>query len=231
MEMSAGNSVEHSRQAATAAAGSMWRPSRPRLRADGVDGWLLYDFRGLNPIAADMTAVHRQGGHLATRRWYYLIPAAGEPRGLVHAIERNSLAHLPGTTDAYAGRDAARGRAAAAAARAEARRDGVLAEVRHPVRVARRRRHDRAGARDRRRGGLVRAISSSALRRCGTRRQIATHRTASEKLYRVKDRAFDAIARRTARRRADDRVRHSAADGRLVSRRRAGQRFRSERVG
>src|SRR6058998_619231 len=75
------------------------------LRADGLDGWLLYDFRGLNPIAADLTAVLRQGGHLATRRWYYLIPAIGEPRGLVHAIERDSLAHLPGTTARYAGRD------------------------------------------------------------------------------------------------------------------------------
>src|SRR4029434_4308262 len=75
------------------------------LKADGLDGWLLYDFRGINPIAADVTAGAREGGHLATRRWYYLIPASGEPRGLVHAIEKNSLAHLPGTTERYAGRD------------------------------------------------------------------------------------------------------------------------------
>src|SRR5207237_7632673 len=75
------------------------------LKADGIDAWLLYDFRGLNPIAADVTGVGRQGGHRATRRWYYLIPAEGEPRGLVHAIEKNSLAHLPGSTERYAGRD------------------------------------------------------------------------------------------------------------------------------
>src|SRR6185436_19776168 len=75
------------------------------LAADGVDGWLLYDFRGLNAIAADLTAVARQGGHLATRRWFYLIPSSGAPRGLVHAIERNSLAHLPGQTERYAGRE------------------------------------------------------------------------------------------------------------------------------
>src|SRR5690349_1707092 len=74
------------------------------LRADGVDGWLLYDFRNLNPIATNITGVLRQGGHLATRRWYYLIPATGEPRGLVHAIESQTLAHLPGTTTRYAGR-------------------------------------------------------------------------------------------------------------------------------
>src|SRR5262245_30159523 len=75
------------------------------LRADGLDGWLLYDFHGLNPIAGDLTAVNRQQGHLATRRWFYLIPAAAEPRALVHAIERQTLAHLPGTTERYAGRD------------------------------------------------------------------------------------------------------------------------------
>src|ERR1700704_2163821 len=75
------------------------------LKADGLEGWLLYDFRGINPIAGDITAVARQAGHLATRRWYYLIPAAGEPRGLVHKIEKSSLAHLPGSTTQYAGRD------------------------------------------------------------------------------------------------------------------------------
>ena len=75
------------------------------LQADSLDGWLLYDFRGLNPLAADVTGVGRQGGHLATRRWYYLIPAHGEPRGLVHKIEKHSLAHLPGSTTRYAGRD------------------------------------------------------------------------------------------------------------------------------
>src|SRR6266478_8981766 len=74
------------------------------LTADGIDGWLLYDFRGLNPIALDVTGVGRQGGHLATRRWYYLIPAAGEPRGLVHAIESRTLTHLPGAAERYAGR-------------------------------------------------------------------------------------------------------------------------------
>src|SRR4029453_11189437 len=75
------------------------------LADEKIDAWLLYDFRGLNPIAADLTASNRQAGHLATRRWYYLIPASGEPGALVHAIEPSSLAHLPGTTEQYAGRD------------------------------------------------------------------------------------------------------------------------------
>src|SRR6185436_1039351 len=76
------------------------------LRTQGLDGWLLYDFHGMNGIAVDVTGVGRQGGHLTTRRWYYLIPASGEPRALVHAIESHALAHLPGTTERYSGRAA-----------------------------------------------------------------------------------------------------------------------------
>ena len=67
------------------------------LRADGFDGWLLYDFRGSNPIATRVAGLAAEPGrHMATRRWYYLIPAQGEPRGLVHAIERRNLDGLPG---------------------------------------------------------------------------------------------------------------------------------------
>src|SRR5262245_65733002 len=75
------------------------------LAADGLDGWLLYDFHGINPIAAEIAGIGHGGGHLATRRWYYLIPSSGEPRGLVHAIERTALDQLPGRKKRYAGRD------------------------------------------------------------------------------------------------------------------------------
>ena len=43
---------------------------------------------------------------LTTRRWYYLIPAGGEPRALMHTIEPESLSHLPGAHEFYAGREA-----------------------------------------------------------------------------------------------------------------------------
>jgi Xaa-Pro aminopeptidase len=74
------------------------------LREEGLDGWLLYDFQGSNPIAtrlSGLAAAHK----MTTRRWYYLIPATGEPRALVHAIERHNLDGLPGEKRAYAGRD------------------------------------------------------------------------------------------------------------------------------
>jgi hypothetical protein len=74
------------------------------LRADGLDGWLLYDFHGSNPIATQLAGL-AGGGHMTTRRWYYLIPAHGEPIGLVHAIERHNLDQLPGAKIVYAGRE------------------------------------------------------------------------------------------------------------------------------
>jgi Xaa-Pro dipeptidase len=73
------------------------------LVEDGFDGWLLYDFHGSNPIAARVAGL-TGSDKMATRRWYYLIPATGEPRGLVHAIERHNLDGLPGDKQPYAGR-------------------------------------------------------------------------------------------------------------------------------
>jgi Xaa-Pro aminopeptidase len=165
------------------------------LNDDGIDGWLLYDFRGLNPIAADVTGVMRQGGHLATRRWYYLIPAAGEPRGLVHAIEPDSLAHLPGTMHKYARREqletgicqvlAGMRRIAmeyspGCAIPYVSRVDGGTLEL---VR--------QCGGEIVSSGDLVQRFSA-----VWSDAQIASHLGASEALHQIKDRAFDAVARR-----------------------------------
>src|SRR5437660_4824120 len=165
------------------------------LTADGLDGWLLYDFRGLNPIAVDVTAVARQGGHLATRRWYYLIPAVGTPRALVHAIEKNSLAHLPGTTECYAGRDQLEAglRRLLAGVRRVAMEYSPGCAIPYVSRVD-------AGTIELVRQSSVDVISSGDLIQrfsaVWNPAAIATHVAASAKLYRVKDRAFDAIAPR-----------------------------------
>ncbi|HVK17107.1 MAG TPA: M24 family metallopeptidase [Fimbriiglobus sp.] len=63
------------------------------IRDEGLDGWLLYDFRGLNVLAARVAGTAE--GH-RTRRWFYYVPASGEPKKLVHRIEQSSLDHLPG---------------------------------------------------------------------------------------------------------------------------------------
>ena len=63
------------------------------LAEESLDGWLLYDFRGSNTIARHIVKL---GDKLATRRWFYLIPTNGNPTKIVHAIEAETLDHLPG---------------------------------------------------------------------------------------------------------------------------------------
>jgi Xaa-Pro aminopeptidase len=169
---------------------------RAALVADQLDGWLLYDFRGINPIAADIAGVARREGHLATRRWYYMIGASGEPRALVHAIEPHTLDHLPGSIERYASRDELErgvGRLLRGMRRVAMEYSPSCA-IPYVARVD-------AGTVELVRGFGVEVVSSGDLvQRFSASwhdREIATHRRAADALYRVKDRAFDALARRT----------------------------------
>lgn len=69
------------------------------IREFGFDAWLIYDFRKSNPLARRVLQFD-DAGH-STRRWMYLIPAAGEPQKLVHRIESGALDHLPGDKTVY----------------------------------------------------------------------------------------------------------------------------------
>jgi Xaa-Pro aminopeptidase len=69
------------------------------LRQEKIEGWLFYNFRGSNVFA---TRILDLPPHLTqTRRYYYLIPAKGTPRKLVHNIEQYNLDHLPGERKVY----------------------------------------------------------------------------------------------------------------------------------
>lgn len=69
------------------------------LRDASLDGWLFYDHHHRDPIAAAILGLDEKA-HI-TRRWYYFIPAAGEPRKLVHRIEQSRLDCLPGAKGLY----------------------------------------------------------------------------------------------------------------------------------
>jgi Xaa-Pro aminopeptidase len=69
------------------------------LGEEKVDGWLLYDFRGSNPIARSVIGFDEN--QIATRRWFYLIPGTGEPVAIVHAIEPNATKGGPGLKVVY----------------------------------------------------------------------------------------------------------------------------------
>src|SRR5687767_2783639 len=169
------------------------------LRADGLDGWLLYDFHGSNPIASGLAGLNG-GGHMTTRRWYYLIPANGEPRGVVHAIERHNLDALPGEKSVYAGRE----QLDASLTRLLHGLSTVAMEYSPDCAIPYLSRVDAGTAEAVRRRGVTIVSSGDLVQRFEAAwrpDQLSTHQAASEALYRIKDRAF-AMAAESLRTRA-----------------------------
>jgi Xaa-Pro dipeptidase len=74
-------------------------PMQAALSEAGLDGWLFYDHHHRDPIAGRILGLDEKA-HV-TRRWYYFVPAAGEPRRLVHRIEQGRLDALPGSKGVY----------------------------------------------------------------------------------------------------------------------------------
>jgi Xaa-Pro aminopeptidase len=69
------------------------------IREAGIDGWLFYDHHHRDPIAGRILGLDEKA-HI-TRRWYYFVPAAGEPAKLVHRVEQGRLDSLPGAKAGY----------------------------------------------------------------------------------------------------------------------------------
>jgi Xaa-Pro aminopeptidase len=69
------------------------------LQRDKLDGWLFFDFRRSDEIAYRLLGLDPSGAR--TRRWYCLIPARGQPRKLLHAIEPHALDGVPGGAATY----------------------------------------------------------------------------------------------------------------------------------
>lgn len=161
------------------------------LQAEGLDGWLLYDFQGSNPIASGLTGV-AASGKMTTRRWYYLIPAKGEPRALVHAIERHNLDQLPGSKTPYAGREqlATGLKQLLSGTRRIAMEYSPKCAIPYISRVD-------AGTIEAVRQTGVEVVSSGDLVQMfgavWSARALQTHQIASEKLYRIKDRAYELV--------------------------------------
>jgi len=163
---------------------------------DGVDAWLLCDFRGSDPIARRILGL---GEALATRRWFYCIPAAGTPGGLVSAVEPDALAGLPGEMRVYrtwqelhAGLRTLIGGARRVAMQYSPRND-----VPYVARV------DAGTVELVRECGVEVTSSADLVQRCEavwSRAQFASHSRAADIIRAVVDAAFDEIARRSAAR-------------------------------
>ena len=167
------------------------------LADDGLDGWLLYDFHGSNPIAARITGL-ATSAKLATRRWYYLIPAQGSPRGLVHAIERHNLDGLPGEKRAYSGREQLTNglRELLSGVKRVAMEYSPRNAIPYVSRVD-------AGTVEAVREAGADVVSSGDLvqrfEAVWSAEALKTHQAASERLYRIKNKAFDLIRDRLGR--------------------------------
>jgi Xaa-Pro aminopeptidase len=70
-----------------------------QIRSQNLDGWLFFDHHLRDPLAYRVLGLPTTT--VPTRRWYYFIPATGEPRGMEHRIERNMLRDLPGDRIPY----------------------------------------------------------------------------------------------------------------------------------
>jgi Xaa-Pro aminopeptidase len=69
------------------------------LREFGFDAWLLCDFRGSNILARRILDLADRP--ITSRRFFYCIPASGDPQKLVHRIETGTLDQLPGKKSVY----------------------------------------------------------------------------------------------------------------------------------
>src|SRR5437588_10734004 len=69
------------------------------LKRRKLDGWLFFDHHQRDPLAYRVLGIS-PASHV-TRRWYYFIPAKGEPKGLVHRIEAGVLDKVPGEKVQY----------------------------------------------------------------------------------------------------------------------------------
>jgi Xaa-Pro aminopeptidase len=161
------------------------------LRAAKLDGWLFYDFRGRDPIAQ---RVLQLPDGMRTRRWFYFVPAKGAPRKLVHKIEAESLASLPGETLYYAAQDELRNNLAKMLRRAKrvAMQYSPKNEIPYVAMVD-------AGTIELVRSSGPKVVSSADLvqkyEACWSAAQLESHLTAGEAIDRIVREAFQYAAK------------------------------------
>jgi Xaa-Pro aminopeptidase len=163
------------------------------LAEAGLDGWLFAVFQHNDPVSLELLGFSEEA--LVTRRCYYLIPVAGEPRKLTHRLEPAMLDHLPGANSHYltwqqhrdglAGLISGRARLAA-----QYSRDNGLPSVS---------RLDAGTAELLRAMGVELASSADLVQRFAavwSAEQLASHRRACGHLHAIVRQAFDLVADR-----------------------------------
>ncbi len=157
----------------------------------GLDGWLLYDFHGINPIAGEV--LHLTG--MQTRRWFYWIPVKGMPHKITHAVEQGTFDDIPGVNHIYSSWQeiATQLEAVLAGAGKIAMEYSPEAAIPYISRVD-------AGTLETVRRLVPEVVSSADLvqyfQARWTKEQLASHRKAAKALHEIKDLAFRKIGDR-----------------------------------
>jgi Xaa-Pro aminopeptidase len=165
------------------------------LHDAGLDGWLLFDFRGMNPIAASIARLPEHA--VFSRRWAYWIPTQGEPEWLVHAIELAPFRNLPAQPRSYVRWQEleAQLKAMLGGARRIAMEYSPRCAIPYVSRVD-------AGTLEMIRGLGVEVVSSAdlvqAVEARWTPQQLAGHRQTAAHLLRIKDETFAYVAQALA---------------------------------
>ena len=163
----------------------------------GLDGWLFYDFRGSDPLAYRILQIDRT--RHVTRRWYYWIPAQGQPAKLIHRIEPHALDGLPGKAILYVSWDEQRACLARilTGARRVAMQYSPMNAIPYISRVD-------AGTIELIRSFSIDVATSADLvqrfEAVLSDHQASSHQDAAEKLRRIVDEAFDYVRRHIAAR-------------------------------
>ena len=164
------------------------------LRAEKLDGWLFYDFRGSDPLALRVLLLDEDA--VGSRRWFYFIPARGECCKIVHRIEAAKLASLPGRQIEYSSwreLHAALRAALPNEKRKIAMQYSPMNDIPYLARVD-------AGTIELVRSFGMEIVSSAELvqqfEAVWSPEQLQSHLTASEKMHRIFFDAFREIARR-----------------------------------
>jgi Xaa-Pro aminopeptidase len=161
------------------------------IRQSNLDGWLLFDFRGMNPIAARIAGLPAEA--VFSRRWAYWIPAAGQPQWLVHAIEIAPFRNWPEPPRTYVRWQTLRSELQAMMG--DARR--IAMEYSSECAIPYVSRVD-AGTIEMIRGLGKEIVSSADLVQVAEARwtpeQLEGHRRAAAALLRIKDETFDYVA-------------------------------------
>ena len=166
------------------------------LQAAKLDGWLFYDFRASDPLAPRILMLGEDAS--GSRRWFYYIPASGEPTKIVHSIERSKLDPLPGKRLVYRGWEEQRARLRETLASAEKKKLRVAMQYSPMNDIPYISRVD-AGTIELIRSFGVDIVTSAELvqqfEAVLTPEQKQSHVVASDKMHRILLEAFDEIGR------------------------------------